>query len=188
MFTFYLCCFALEFCKVSSVKEQMIWMKSDKIAWQNVKNRTKKLLFWIFIVLSSYIVKHLLLDHPQTFDCDSYQRWSRGHKARGQGQEPRTQAQVFSKKKKKNRSSKIFFQAISKKKGRQNFFQAFSNKERLLKFFFWQSTNISTIQKKVLSSSRGQANFRGLDLRGQGQGLQNVSSRTPPLITTAFRV
>ena len=61
--------------------------------------------------------------------------------ARGTGQGPRTQAQVFSKKVFKN-----FFQAIYK---------------------------ISTIQKIVVSSSRGQSNFQGLDLRGQG--LQNVS-------------
>ena len=81
-----------------------------------------------------------------------WQRWSRGHKARGQGQGqghkknprprpstvfprtdpleakdrnargqsqgPRTQAQVFSKKK----GLQNFFQAISKKKGLQKFF------------------------------------------------------------------
>ena len=65
---------------------------------------------------------------------------------------------------------KIFFQVIStgrkQKKGLRKFsarFQAFSNK-------------ISTAQKIVLFSSRGQGNFRGLErLRGQGQGLQNVS-------------
>ena len=79
---------------------------------------------------------------------DSFkQMWSRGHKtqgqghkknsslstalpktdpldakdrtARGQGQEPRTQAQVFSKKK----VFKIFFQEISKKEVFKNFFR-----------------------------------------------------------------
>ena len=86
------------------------------------------------------------------------QRWSPGHKARDQGQgykksetlakdspsedrppqgqgqkclRPRTQTQVFSKKK----VFKTFFQAIDK---------------------------ILTIQKTVLSSNRGQGNFRGL--------------------------
>ena len=131
-----------------------------------------------------------------------WQRRSRGHKARGQGQGhkknprprtavprtdpieakdrnargqgPRTQPQVFSKKKK---GLKKFFQAISKKKVFfKKFFQVFSSKKRLLKFFFRRSTKFQQF-KKVLSSSRGQANFRGLDLRRQGQGLQNVSSR-----------
>ena len=57
---------------------------------------------------------------------------------------PRTQAQVLSNKKKV--FTKIF-QAISKKK----------------KFFFQALHKILTIQKIVLSSSRGQANFRGLE-------------------------
>ena len=103
-----------------------------------------------------------------------YRRWSRGHKARGQGQGhkinprprtafprtdtleakernargqgqgPRTQAQVLSKKKKV--FTKIFQQAISEKK---KVLQALHK--------------ILTIQKIVLSSSRGQANFRGLE-------------------------
>ena len=63
--------------------------------------------------------------------------------ARGQGQGPRTQAQVLSKKK---RSSQKYFQAISKKK----------KKDQALH-------KILTNQKIVLSSSRGQSNFRGLE-------------------------
>ena len=106
------------------------------------------------------------------------QRWSRGHKARGQGQEhkknprprprtafprtdtpeakdrnargqgqgPRTQVQVLSKKKKV--FTKIF-QAISTKKRFPKNFQALHK--------------ILTIQKIVLSSSLGQAKFRGLE-------------------------
>ena len=65
--------------------------------------------------------------------------------ARGQG--PRTQAQVLSKKKKglhKNYSSDLH-----KKNVFQKIFQALHK--------------ILTIQKIVLSSSRGQANFRGLE-------------------------
>ena len=101
--------------------------------------------------------------------------------SRGQGQEcsrPRTQAQVLSKKK---RSSQKFFKRSPQKNLFQKIFQVLHK--------------ILTIQKILLSSSRGQANFRGLrrrgqglDLLGQGQGLQNVSSRprtssrTPPLI------
>ena len=108
--------------------------------------------------------------------------------SRGQG--PRTQTQVFSKKK----VFQNFFQAISKK-GLQNFFQAknvFKNffsgdlylrrpKKRSLQIFrkvsgvFQRNFNGSKI---VLSSSRGRAIFE--ELRVRGQGLQNVSSRTPP--------
>ena len=128
-----------------------------------------------------------------------HQRWSRGHKARGQGhkknprprprtafprtdtleakdrnargQGPRTQAQVLSKKK------KVF----------TKIFQAISTKKRFPKNFSSASEKFNN-SKNSLSSSRGQANFQGLDLRGQGHGLQNVSSRprtslrTPPLV------
>ena len=76
--------------------------------------------------------------------------------SRGQGQEcsrPRTKdqghkAQVLSKKKKK-RSSQKFFKRSPPKNVFQTIFQA------LHKFL--------TFQKIVLSSSRGQANFRGLE-------------------------
>ena len=73
--------------------------------------------------------------------------------SRGQGQEysrPRTQAQVLSnKKKKKKRSSQKFFKRSPQKNVIQKIFQALHK--------------ILTIQKIVLSSSRGQANFRGLE-------------------------
>ena len=80
--------------------------------------------------------------------------------ARGQGQGPRTQAQVLSKKKglhknfsgdlqKKKRSSQKFFKRSPQKNAFQKTFQALHK--------------ILTIQKIVLSSSRGQANFRGLE-------------------------
>ena len=70
-----------------------------------------------------------------------------------QGQGPKTQAQVLSKKKK---GLQNFFSGDVKKKSLQKFFQAFSSKNRLLNFFFFQAIyKISTIQKKVLSSSRG---------------------------------
>ena len=114
------------------------------------------------------------------------QRWSRGNKARGQGQGhkkkseakakdslfedrtsrgqgqgPRTQAQVLSKKKKV--FTKIF-QAISKKKKRssQKFFIR-SPLKNVFQKLFQTLHKILTIQKIVLSSSRGQANFRGLE-------------------------
>ena len=91
-----------------------------------------------------------------------YQRWSRGHKAQSQGHtkkseakhspsedrpsrsqeqecsrpRPRTQAQVFSEKK------KVF----------KKMFQAFFSKKRLLKFFSGNLQNFNN-SKKVLSSS-----------------------------------
>ena len=66
-------------------------------------------------------------------------------KIRGQG--PRTQAQVLSKEKKK-----VF----------TKIFQAISTKKKVFQKIFPALHKILTIQKIVLSSSRGQANFRGL--------------------------
>ena len=96
--------------------------------------------------------------------------------SRSQGQEcsrprPRTQSASALQKKKKRSSQKFF-----KRSPRKNAFQK----------IFQPLHKILTFQKIVLSSSRGQANFRGLDL--QGQGLQNLSSRTPPLQITASRI
>ena len=122
-----------------------------------------------------------------------YQRWSRargqgqGHKknprprprtafprtepleakdrnARGQGQGPRTQAQVLSKKKKKGLHTNFSgdLQKKKKKRSSQKFFKRYSLKNAFQKIF--QALHkILTIQKIVLSSSRGQANFRGLE-------------------------
>ena len=67
--------------------------------------------------------------------------------ARGQGQGPRTQAHVLSKNKK--RSSQKFFRRSPQKNVFQKVFQALHK--------------ILTLQNIVLSSSRGQANFRGLE-------------------------
>ena len=95
--------------------------------------------------------------------------------SRGQG--PRTQVRVFSKKK----VLKKFFQAISNKKVFKIFFQAkkvfkkfFSSdfhlrktKKGVRKFsarFLALSNKILTVQKIVLSLSRGQGNFRGLEV------------------------
>ena len=118
--------------------------------------------------------------------CCYHQRWSRGHKknprprprtafprtdtleamdrnARGQG--PRTQAQVLSKKKKKG-LHKNFASDLppQKKKIFTKIFQAISTKKRFPKNF--QALHkILTVQKIVLSSSRGPANFRGLEAK-----------------------
>ena len=107
------------------------------------------------------------------------QKWSRGHKARGkvkntkkirgQGQGQPFRGQTLSRprtrmleakakdqghkrkcsKKKKKRSSQKFFRRSPQKNVFQKIFQALHK--------------ILTIQKIVLSSSRGQANFRGLE-------------------------
>ena len=78
---------------------------------------------------------------------------------------------------KKRKSSKIFFKRsqekglqkiFSSEKGLQNFFRRFpleENKKRSRKFsarFLALSNKVSTVQKIVLSSSRGQGNFRVL--------------------------
>ena len=87
--------------------------------------------------------------------------------SRGQGQEcsrprPRTQAQVLSKKKK--RSSQKFFRRSQKKKtSSQKFFRQ-SPQKNVFQKIFQLLHRILTIQKIVLSSSRGQANFRGLEV------------------------
>ena len=83
-----------------------------------------------------------------------YQRWSRGHKARGQGHKkirgqgqgqpfrrqtlsrPRTQAQVLSKKKGLHKK----FSGDQKKKIFTKIFQAISTKEPFSKKFFKRST------------------------------------------------
>ena len=121
------------------------------------------------------------------------QRWSRGHKARGQGQghkkkseakakdslsedrhsrgqgqkcsRPRTKdtsASALQKKKKKKKVFTKIFQAISlKKRSSQKFFKR-SPRKNVFQKTFQALHKILTIQKIVLSSSRGQANFRGL--------------------------
>ena len=115
----------------------------------------------------------------------SYQRWSRGHKDRGQGQghkkilRPRPRTDLLEAKAKdqghrrkcspKKRSSK-FFSGNLKKKGLQKFFSSDlylkKPKKRSLQIFrkvsgvFQQIFNVSKI---VLSSSRGQSIFRGFE-------------------------
>ena len=82
-------------------------------------------------------------------------------KAKDQGHK----AQVLSKKKKKKVFTKIF-QAISKKKKKKRSSQKFFKRSPLKNVFqtiFQALHKILTFQKIVLSSSRGQANFRGLE-------------------------
>ena len=82
-------------------------------------------------------------------------------KAKDQGHK----AQVLSKKKKKKGLHKNFSGDLKKKKKKKVFtkiFQAISTKKRFPKIF-QPLHKILTFQKIVLSSSRGQANFRGLE-------------------------
>ena len=86
--------------------------------------------------------------------------------SRGQGQGPSTQTQVFSEKKslqklfsgdlKKKVSKKLFSGDLHVRKTKKGL-RKFS--ARFLAFF----NKISTVQKIVLSSSRGQGNFRELE-------------------------
>ena len=87
-------------------------------------------------------------------------------KAKDQGHK----AQVLSKKKKKKKVFTKIFQAISKKKKKkkkkkrssQKFFKQ-SPLKNVFQKIFQPLHKILTFQKIVLSSSRGQANFRGLE-------------------------
>ena len=129
---------------------------------------------------------------------DPIQKWSRGHKARGQGHKkirgqgqgqpfrgqtlsrPRTgileakaKDQGHKRKCSPNKKKKVFtkiFQAISKKKkkkkrkiGLHKNFSSDGHKKNVFQEIFQALHKILTIQKIVLSSSRGQANFRGLE-------------------------
>ena len=113
-----------------------------------------------------------------------YQRWSRGHKARGQGQELPFRGQTLSRPRtgmlkakakdqghkrkcspKKKKSSQKFFKRSQKKKRKkvlQKFFKR-SPQKNVFQKNFQALHKILTIQKILLSSSRGQANFRGLE-------------------------
>ena len=120
------------------------------------------------------------------------QRWSRGHKARGQGQghkknprpRPRTafprtdtleakdrnargrgqghKRKCSPKEKKKKVFTKIFRRSPKKKRSSQKFFKR-SPQKNVFQKLFQALHKILTIQTIVLSSSRGQANFRGLE-------------------------
>ena len=130
-------------------------------------------------------------------DSGNEQRWSRGHKARGQGQghqkirgqgqgqpfrgqtlsRPRTgmleakakdqrhKRKCSPKKEKKKGLHEYFFGDLLKKKKKKRSSQKFfkrSPQKNVFHKIYQGLHEILTIQKTVLSSSRGQANFRGL--------------------------
>ena len=131
------------------------------------------------------------------------QRWSRGHKARGQGQRHKKirgqgQGQTLSRPrtgmleaKAKDQGHKRECSPKKKKKGLHKNFSGDLHKKTFFKRFFKRSTKFFQFKKYCCPRAedrpifedlrpRGQGQGQGLDLRGQG--LQNVSSRTPPLV------
>ena len=128
----------------------------------------------LFKVLSTTLFK-FCYSNP-CYGCS--QRWSRGHKARGQGQghkKIRGQGQSFRGQtlsrprtgmlaaKAKDQGHKRKCSPKKKKRSSQKFFRQSPKKKGLHKHFSSDLHKILTIQKIVLSSSRGQANFRGLE-------------------------
>ena len=138
-----------------------------------------------FLVNDTYSLKNVFnhKEQQQTLHHHGagYQRWNRGHKARGQGQEhknhlrPRTalprnhlrqrtgmleakdKYQVHRRKcSPKKKSSKKIFRRSPKEEYKRDF-RKFSTK------FLAFSNTILRIQQIVLSSSRGRGNFRGLE-------------------------
>ena len=83
--------------------------------------------------------------------------------SRGQGQGWRTQAQVLSKIKKKGLHQN-FSGDLKKKKGLHKNFSSDLQKKNVFQKIFQSLHKILTIQKIMLSSSQGQANFRGLQV------------------------
>ena len=79
--------------------------------------------------------------------------------ARGQGQVPRTQTHVLSKKKRLQN----FFQAISEKRGLQKFVSGDLQKKNGVEIKFLADLQNFNHSKNNLSSSRGEGSFRGLE-------------------------
>ena len=93
--------------------------------------------------------------------------------SRGQGQEcsrPRAKDTSASALQKKKRSSQKFFRRSPKKKKKKRSSQKFfkrSPQKNVFHEIFQALHKLSTIQKIVLSLSRGQANFRGLEAKAK---------------------
>ena len=85
--------------------------------------------------------------------------------ARGQGLGPRTQSASALQKKKKKGLHKNFSGDLQKKKKKKVFKKFFKRSplKNVFQTIFQALHKILTFQKIVLSSSRGQANFRGLE-------------------------
>ena len=121
----------------------------------------------------------------------SNQRWSRGHKARGQGHKKiRGQGQPFRGQtlsrpragmlEAKDQGHKR--KCSPKKKGLHKNFSSDLHKKTFSKKFFKRFTKFYQFKKYCCPRAEDRSIFEDLRPRGQGQGLQNVSSRTPPLV------
>ena len=178
--------------------------------------RRDPMVTWLYLILTEHwlIEASLSSCHKKLAMALYEQRWSRGHKALGQGQghkkisRPRTDpleakdtgASVLQKKgfqkifssNLKKKVFKIFFQA---KKVFKKFFSGDFSLRKTKKGFtnflrgFWRfPTKFQRFKKYCWSRAEDRAIFE--DLRLRGQGLQNLSSRprtssrTPPLYTS----
>ena len=113
-------------------------------------------------------------------------------KIRGQGQGQPFRGQTLSKPRTgmleaKDQGHKRKCSPKKKKRSSQKFFKR-SPLKTVFQKIFHALHKILTFQKIVLSSSRGQANFRGLEASRPRPRprTSNVSSRTPPLQTKSF--
>ena len=125
-----------------------------------------------------------------------HQRWSREHKARGQGHKknsrPRTQKKFEAKDSlsedrhsrgqgqecSRPRTEDTSASALQKKRSSQKFFRQSPKKKKVFTKIFQALHKILKIQKIVLSSSRGQANFQGLEA-----SRPSFHSNSPPLVS-----
>ena len=147
--------------------------------------------------------------------CDKVQRWSLGHKARGQGQghkkiRGQDQGQPFRgqtlsrprtgmlEAKAKDTSASALQKKKKKKKGLHKNFSSDLHKKTFSKKIFKRFTKFQQFKKQccpraedrpIFEDLRPRGQGQGLDLRGQdqGQGLQNVSSRTSSRPRTSSR-
>ena len=85
----------------------------------------------------------------------------------------------------KKKGLQKMFQAISKKRSLKKIVEAFSSKQvkNVFQNFFGDLQNFNNLKKKCCPLAEDRAVFE--DLRPQGQGLRNVSLRTPPLVAIA---
>ena len=102
-------------------------------------------------------------------------------KIRGQGQGQPFRGQTLSRPRTGMLQGHKHKWSLKKKRSSQKFFRRSSQKNVFQKIFQALHKNL-TIQKKCYPRAEDRPIFEDLRPRGQGQGLQNVSSRTPPLV------
>ena len=153
------------------------WSYSECMIWNYLPNCGWICLLWMNFLTFSFGKQFWNLEFYVC--CDSEidennvhpnQRWSRGHKPQDQGQKnprPRTalsRPDPLDAKDRNARGQEPRIQAqVSSKKKLLKFFFRRSPKRKVLKKFCQAICKILTIQEIVLSSSRGQSNFLGLE-------------------------